>query len=96
VKSESALANTILTISARYHTLPGIGGRSRSYAIHDRLWRYTRNLLGKLPFSGSQAFRTYGMVESLLLLTEWHPRSYHFPDDDPIDEPYTPSGTRIV
>jgi hypothetical protein len=94
-KSEHALANTILTISARYYTLPGIGGASRSYAIHDRLWRYTRNLLSKLPFSGSRAVRKPGMVESLLLLTEWHPRNYHFPDDDPADEQYIPSGTTL-
>ena len=91
-KSEHALANTILTISARYYTLPGIGGASRSYAIHDRLWRYTRTLLNKLPFSGSRAIRKPGMVESLLLLTEWHPRNYHFPDDDPAEEQYVPSG----
>lgn len=32
------------------------------------------------------------MVESLLLLTEWHPRSYHFPDDDPTEECCLPSG----
>ncbi len=84
--TEHALANTILTISARYFPLPGIGGASRSYAIHDRLWRYTRGLLSKLPFSGSRTVRKYGMVESLLLLTEWHPRNYHFPDDDTVEE----------
>jgi len=83
--TESLLANTILTISSRYHTLPGVGGSSRSYAVHDRLWRHTRSLLSKLPFSGSPALRKYGTVESLLLLTEWHARSYHFPDDDPPD-----------
>jgi hypothetical protein len=90
--SEHALANTILTISARYHTLSGIGGASRSYAIHDRLWRYTRGLLSKLPFSGSQTVRKYGMVESLLLLTEWHPRNFHFPDDDAEEERRVASG----
>jgi len=84
--SEHVLANAILTISARYYTLPGTGGVSRSYAIHDRLWRHTRGLLSKLPFSGSQMMRRYGMVESLLLLTEWHPRNYHFPDDDPPED----------
>src|SRR5438045_5945012 len=85
-KSEHVLANTILTISARYYTLPGIGGASRSYAIHDRLWRYTRTLRSKLRFSGSRTVRKLGMVESLLLLTEWHPRNYHFPDDDTVEE----------
>jgi len=91
-KSEHALANTILTISARYHTLPGTGGGSRSYAIHDRLWRYTRTLLGKLPFSAGRSVRKMGMVESLLLLTEWHPRNYHFPDDETTEDYYVPSG----
>lgn len=90
--TEHALANTILTISARYFTLPGIGGASRSYAIHDRLWRYTRGLLSKLPFSGSRAVRKYGMVESLLLLTEWHARNYHFPDDDSLEEQWSSTG----
>jgi hypothetical protein len=90
--TEHALANTILTISARYFQLPGIGGYSRSYAIHDRLWRYTRGLLSKLPFSGSRAVRKYGMVESLLLLTEWHARNYHFPDDDSLDEQWSSTG----
>ena len=92
VQSEHALANTILTIAARYYTLPGIGGASRSYAIHDRLWRYTRGLLSKLPFSGSRTVRKYGMVESLLLLTEWHPRNYHFPDDDTVEEQWIGDG----
>jgi hypothetical protein len=32
------------------------------------------------------------MVESLLLLTEWHPRNYHFPDDEPTEDFYIPSG----
>ena len=36
------------------------------------------------------------MVESLLLLTEWHPRNYHFPDDDSVDEPFIPSGIKPV
>lgn len=93
--SEHTLANTILTISARYYTLPGVGGASRSYAIHDRLWRYTRTLLSKLPFSGSRAVRTYNMVESLLLLTEWHPRNYHFPEDDPTEQ-YIPAGNEFA
>ena len=91
--SEHVLANTILAISSRYYTLPGIGGALRSYAIHDRLWRYTRGLLSKLPFSGSRSVRKYGMIESLLLLTEWHPRHYHFPDDDLGEEQDIPSGT---
>ena len=36
------------------------------------------------------------MVESLLLLTEWHPRNYHFPDDDLIEEQLVPSGEIYV
>jgi hypothetical protein len=91
-RGEHALANTILTISARYYTLSGTGGASRSYAIHDRLWRYTRTLLGKLPYSAGRSVRKMGMVESLLLLTEWHPRNYHFPDDEPTEDFYIPSG----
>ncbi len=32
------------------------------------------------------SLRTLGTVESLLLLTEWHPRSLHFPPNDATDE----------
>jgi hypothetical protein len=49
-------------------------------------------LLGKLPYSAGRSVRKMGMVESLLLLTEWHPRNYHFPDDEPTEDFYIPSG----
>lgn len=43
-----------------------------------------------------KGLRTLGSVESLVLLTEWHPRAMHFPpdeDDDDLMTPDAPYGT---
>ncbi|KAI0382637.1 hypothetical protein F5Y04DRAFT_270213 [Hypomontagnella monticulosa] len=32
------------------------------------------------------SLRTLGTIESLMILTEWHPRALHFPPDEAIDE----------
>ncbi|QIW94839.1 hypothetical protein AMS68_000357 [Peltaster fructicola] len=43
-----------------------------------------------------KGLRTLGTVESLMLLTEWHPRAMHFPPDEADDElmaPASPSAT---
>ncbi|KAI2615269.1 hypothetical protein GGR54DRAFT_642541 [Hypoxylon sp. NC1633] len=37
------------------------------------------------------SLRTLGTVESLMILTEWHPRALHFPPDEAIDELMLPS-----
>lgn len=86
VTHESVLCCTILMISSRYHVLPGIGGASRSFFIHHRLWQHCQNLimrviLGQEKSSTRSNTRTVGTIEALLLMSEWHPRSLHFPPE---------------
>lgn len=77
------LCVTILMISSRYNVLPGVGGASRGYFVHDRLWEQCQRfimkiMLGQVKLSKAQS-RTIGSIEALLLLSEWHPRALHFP-----------------
>ena len=77
------LCVTILMISSRYNVLPGVGGASRGYFVHDRLWEQCQRfimkiMLGQVKPSKAQS-RTIGSIEALLLLSEWHPRALHFP-----------------
>lgn len=37
------------------------------------------------------SLRTLGTIESLMILTEWHPRALHFPPDEAIDELILPA-----
>ena len=99
---EPMLAATILTISSRHMALTGPGSNSRAYTIHEKLWSYLKSMIdriiwGQEQFGGSScnarygmtsksSFRTLGTIESLLLLTEWHPRALHFPPGDDNDE----------
>lgn len=72
-------------ISSRYHVLPGTGGASRSFFIHHRLWKHCEQLIMRLILgqekSSKENTRTLGTIEALLLMSEWHPRSLHFPPD---------------
>ena len=83
VTQEPVLCTIILTISSRYHVLPGYGATSRGYLIHERLWNHCQHLLLRIVLGqekGSKGkTRSLGTVEALLLLTEWHPRALHFP-----------------
>ena len=77
------LCVTILMVSSRYNILPGVGGASRGYFVHDRLWEQCQRfimkiMLGQVKPSKAQS-RTIGSIEALLLLSEWHPRALHFP-----------------
>ncbi|KAK2767068.1 hypothetical protein FQN54_006387 [Arachnomyces sp. PD_36] len=85
VTQEPMLCCTILMISSRYHTLPGVGGASRGFSIHHRLWQHCQHLIMRLILGqekGSKAkTRTIGTIEALLLMTEWHPRALHFPPE---------------
>ncbi len=80
---DPVLCSTILMISSRYHVLPGVGGASRSYFIHHRLWEHCEHLIMRIMLGQEKASkaktRTVGAVEALLLMTEWHPRSLHHP-----------------
>jgi hypothetical protein len=77
------LLSIILTISSRYQALPTNGGCARGYLIHQRLWDHCQHLLMRLVL-GSEKYskaktRTLGMIEALLLLTEWLPRALYAP-----------------
>ena len=52
LRHEPFLATTILTVASRYMTLPGQGGQSRSFAIHDMLWREVRSAFERLMWGG--------------------------------------------
>jgi hypothetical protein len=81
VTHEPMLTCMILVISTRYHTLPTIGGHTRGYQIHQRLWNHFQHLLMRLVLGlekySKASTRTLGTIEALLLLTEWHPRALH-------------------
>lgn len=82
---DPVLCSTILMISSRYHVLPGAGGLSRNFFIHHRLWQHCQQLVMRLTFgqdkSTSTKIRGIGTIESLLMISEWHPRSLHFPPE---------------
>lgn len=85
ISSEPMLCTTILTISSRYHVLHGEGGMLRSDDIHRKFWLYWKTLFMRVMYgedSGPNAStRSIGTIESLLLMTEWHPRALHFAPD---------------
>ncbi|RJE19109.1 hypothetical protein PHISCL_08561 [Aspergillus sclerotialis] len=85
VARDPVLCCTILMISSRYHVLPGAGGESRNFFIHHRLWQHCQQLVMRLTFgqekSSQSKVRCIGTIEALLLMSEWHPRSLHFPPE---------------
>lgn len=85
VIEEPMLCCTLLTISSRYFILPGAGGVSRSHFIHQRLWQYCELLIRRVMFGqekhSTAKTRIVGSIESLILISDWHPRSVHFPPD---------------
>src|SRR6266536_209777 len=85
VKNEPVLCTIILTLSSRYHLLSGDGWLSRSYFLHNRLWRYCQSLLQRVIWGQEKEVtsktRALGTIEGFLLMTEWHARSLHLPPD---------------
>ncbi|KAH8588834.1 hypothetical protein B0O99DRAFT_524363 [Bisporella sp. PMI_857] len=83
VTEETLLCCTILSISSRVHILPGLGGIARGHFIHGCLWGHLEHLISRVIFGqekiSTAKTRTLGTIESFLLMTEWHPRSLHFP-----------------
>lgn len=79
------LCYTILMISSRYHNLPGVGGYSRSFFIHHRLWQHCQHLLLRITLGQEKISkaktRTIGSIEALLLMSEWYPRALQFPPE---------------
>lgn len=80
---EPLLCVVMLMISSRYNTLPG-QSLVRSIVLHDRLWRHAQNLIFQLMLGSDsdRELRTIGTIQALLLITDWHPRSLHFPQND--------------
>ncbi|KAJ5609817.1 hypothetical protein N7528_009083 [Penicillium herquei] len=85
VTQEPMLCCTILMISSRHHTLPGVAGDSRTFFIHHRLWQHCQHLLMRLTLGQEKLAkgktRNVGTVEALLLMSEWYPRQLQFPPD---------------
>lgn len=72
-------------ISSRHHVLTGPGGASRGYFVHERFWKFCQHLITRMLYGQEKGpvtkTRTLGSIEALLLLSEWHPRSLHFPPE---------------
>lgn len=84
INEEPFLCSTILMISSRYHVLPGSGGASKSSYIHERFWKNCQTFIMRIILGqegSSSRSRTLGSIEALILLSEWHPRSLHFPPE---------------
>ncbi|KAL4922295.1 hypothetical protein BDW62DRAFT_50924 [Aspergillus aurantiobrunneus] len=85
ITCDPVLCCTILMLSSRYHILPGPGGESRNFFIHHRLWQHCQQLVTRLIFGQERTLnsklRRIGTIEALLLMSEWHPRSLHFPPE---------------
>ncbi|KAL4932823.1 putative C6 transcription factor [Aspergillus undulatus] len=85
ITCDPVLCCMILMLSSRYHILPGPGGESRNFFIHHRLWQHCQQLVTRLTFGQERThnskIRRIGTIEALLLMSEWHPRSLHFPPE---------------
>ncbi|KAL4769544.1 hypothetical protein BDW60DRAFT_224782 [Aspergillus nidulans var. acristatus] len=85
ITCDPVLCCTMLMLSSRYHILPGPGGESRNFFIHHRLWQHCQQLVTRLIFgqerTSNSKLRRIGTIEALLLMSEWHPRSLHFPPE---------------
>jgi hypothetical protein len=80
ITSNRILCSTILAISSRYHFLSGVAPLSRGFLLHEKLWSHCKSLLqniiwGKGPQTKNAA-QAVQAIESFLLLSEWHPRSF--------------------
>ncbi len=51
LEEEPILTMTILMLASRYMKLTGPGAVSRSYAIHDRLWKYLQGMITRVFWS---------------------------------------------
>ncbi|KAK5988265.1 Transcriptional activator ARO80 [Cladobotryum mycophilum] len=83
IRRDPVLCCTIMAISSRHHILDTEGGLTRGYHIHDRLWKYCQSLFDQAIWNERRAVRDQmrylGLMESMLLITEWHPRASHLP-----------------
>ncbi|KAL9088840.1 MAG: hypothetical protein Q9159_002876 [Coniocarpon cinnabarinum] len=91
LEKEPILALTILTIAARHCPTPSSGFKAINHATQQRLWITLQSdicgmSVGHDHREGSRSaakaavpipLRTFGMIESLLLLIEWHQSVIH-------------------
>ncbi|KAI1663528.1 C6 transcription factor [Pyrenophora tritici-repentis] len=78
IAQEPMLCTTIMMLASRFFTLPGPGGLIRSHLIHHRLWQQCERLIQLLMYGQERHLRgnhALSTIQSLLLLSEWHPRS---------------------
>ena len=54
LSEEPVLAVTFLTVASRYVKLQGLGGTSRSFAVHEMLWSYMRGMIERLIWGQEQ------------------------------------------
>ncbi|KAL3467012.1 hypothetical protein BJX64DRAFT_205298 [Aspergillus heterothallicus] len=95
IVEEPVLCCTILMIASRYFILPGPGGQVRSHFIHQRLWQRCAHLLEQVKFGKGADLSTpdsvLGIIESCLLISDWHPRSASFPaEQDELESDISP------
>uniref|UniRef100_A0A0B7K1A6 Uncharacterized protein n=1 Tax=Bionectria ochroleuca TaxID=29856 RepID=A0A0B7K1A6_BIOOC len=84
-EDDDILLGCIRTVSSRYYHLPksAIGGFERSCEIHSRCWDWVKKEISKVIFEGSRPKAMLSVIESLLMLAEWMPRSIHASVDIP-------------
>ncbi|CDO91739.1 unnamed protein product [Kluyveromyces dobzhanskii CBS 2104] len=72
---------TILTVSARYHTLHDLGlsdiENTAHIELHDRLWIYCQRLVSQTVWAEAST-RSIGTILAFFMFTEWNPRAIHW------------------
>ena len=90
IHKDPVLCCTIVALSARHHLLASEGGLSRGYHIHDRLWQHCQSTFHRVIWDEARVtkdqLRYLGTIESMLLATEWHPRSSHLPISEAVTD----------
>ena len=62
LEEEPILTVTILMIASRYMKLTGPGALSRSYFIHDRLWKYLQGMISRVFWSEEDCVSRVGPI----------------------------------
>lgn len=77
---------TLLMVSSRFFVLPGPGAFSRSQRIHNILWEECQKIIQRVSLGRETLSTTtpqvLGILESLVLMSDWHPQLIQLPSDD--------------
>ncbi|RSM07221.1 hypothetical protein CEP52_005310 [Fusarium oligoseptatum] len=78
-EEDDILLGCLITVSSRYYHLPKhtVGGYERSCEIHNSCWLWTKRQVGRVIFEGVRPKSLLSVVETLLMLAEWLPKSIH-------------------